>query len=85
MRGFTTTENDKKREIDRFPPEDFRYKLEDLLPEAGGSVADDSTQASIDDETRFENQLQIKEKANKVKLAEKDDLNGPDTKADDSD
>ena len=34
MRNFTTTERDVKRGIDKFPPEDYRNPVEDLLPEA---------------------------------------------------
>ena len=33
MRGYTTTEKNKKQSIDKFPPEDFRNYAEDLIPE----------------------------------------------------
>ena len=33
LRGYTTTEKDKKKSIDKFPPEDFRNYGEDLIPE----------------------------------------------------
>ena len=33
LRNYTTTERDKKRGIDKFPPEDYRNRSEDLLPE----------------------------------------------------
>jgi hypothetical protein len=33
LKGFTTTEKDKKRGVDRFPPEEFRNRDTDLLME----------------------------------------------------
>ena len=33
LKGFTTTEKDKKRGVDRFPPEEFRDRGTDLLIE----------------------------------------------------
>lgn len=33
LKGFTTTENDMKRGNSRFPPSNFRFKDDDLLPE----------------------------------------------------
>ena len=33
LRGYTTTEKNKKQSIDKFPPEDFRNYAEDLIPE----------------------------------------------------
>jgi hypothetical protein len=33
LKGFTTTEKDKKRGVERFPPENFRNKKHDLLKE----------------------------------------------------
>ena len=33
LKGFTTTENDKRRGVDRYPPENFRNVKYDLLKE----------------------------------------------------
>jgi hypothetical protein len=33
LKGFTTTENDKKRGMNRFPPLNFRNTESDILPE----------------------------------------------------
>jgi len=33
LKGFTTTEKDKKRGVDRFPPIEFRNRDTDLLKE----------------------------------------------------
>jgi hypothetical protein len=33
LKGFTTTEKDKKRGVDRYPPENFRNFKTDLLKE----------------------------------------------------
>ena len=33
LKGFTTTENDKRRGVDRYPPENFRNTKHDLLKE----------------------------------------------------
>lgn len=34
LKGFTTTEKDKKRGVDRMPPVNFRNRATDILPEA---------------------------------------------------
>lgn len=33
LKGYTTTEKNKKQLIDKYPPEDFRNFSEDLIPE----------------------------------------------------
>lgn len=37
MKGYTTTEKNKKQLIDKYPPEDFRNFSEDLIPEERSS------------------------------------------------
>ena len=38
LRGYTTTEKNKKQSVDKFPPEDFRNYAEDLIPEEKKAV-----------------------------------------------
>lgn len=33
LKGFTTTENDKKRDVTRFPPDNFRNFTQDIFKE----------------------------------------------------
>lgn len=33
LKGFTTTEKDKKRDVERFPPDNFRNFKHDLIKE----------------------------------------------------
>ena len=33
LKGFTTTENDMKKGMNRFPPANFRFTSDDILPE----------------------------------------------------
>ena len=33
LKGFTTTEKDKKRGVDRFPPDNFRNSTNDIIKE----------------------------------------------------
>lgn len=47
LKGFTTTEKDKKRGTDRFPPEEFRFRESDLLHE-------EKTQGAAPGELTFE-------------------------------
>lgn len=44
LKNFTTTEKDVKRGIDKFPPNDYRNPIDDLLDEAAptsGQLGDD--------------------------------------------
>lgn len=44
LRGYTTTEKNKKQLIDKFPPEDFRNYAEDLIPEDRPQAMDQAPQ-----------------------------------------
>ena len=46
LRNFTTTERDVKRGIDKFPPEDYRNPIEDLLPEVIEQVVEEESKES---------------------------------------
>ena len=40
LRGYTTTEKNKKQSIEKYPPEDFRNYAEDLIPEEKQQAAE---------------------------------------------
>lgn len=41
LRGYTTTEKNKKQSIEKYPPEDFRNYAEDLIPEDNKQAGQD--------------------------------------------
>ena len=43
LKGFTTTEKDRKRGVDRFPPIQFRNKKEDIFDETLGESKEEVT------------------------------------------
>jgi hypothetical protein len=42
LKGFTTTEKDRKRKYDKFPPLQFRNKNEDVCEEQGDQVKEEA-------------------------------------------
>jgi len=48
LKGFTTTEKDKKRNTDRFPPDNFRNTSTDLLKEDAAATKGQQKEAAPD-------------------------------------
>jgi hypothetical protein len=57
LKGFTTTEKDRKRGVDRFPPLGFRNKEEDLYDDAAEESKNDAIK---DKEMEYDEALDLR-------------------------
>lgn len=62
MKGFTTTEKDKKRNTDRFPPDNFRNFSTDLLKEDAATTKGQQKEATpeFNDAAYQDNKFKVK-------------------------
>lgn len=76
LRGYTTTEKNKKQNIEKYPPEDFRNYGEDLIPEDKPTASSDQQEKRLSE--RMGNYDLKKDADNRRKYlnAEQDDNGG---------
>ena len=61
LKGFTTTEKDRKRGVDRFPPINFRNRKEDIAPDQ----QDDAKEEEPIQQMNYEDGLKLREQQQK--------------------
>jgi hypothetical protein len=81
LKGFTTTEKDRKRGVDRFPPIQFRNRADDFCDEQAEETKEEPTKEMGYDEALALRKLQQEETQNLKENPEEED---PDEMEDDN-